>query len=309
MVTRVSTQALVGSTLANYMRAQERQAAASVQIGSEKRALDHKGYGREAEQLTALRTVRAKADAFVAAGQAAGDRLAAQDLHLELAADAAGGARQAVAEALATGRAEGLVEALQTRFGSAVSALNGQHQGRYLFAGTLVDQRPVDISTLGELAAAPSTASVFGNDARRVTAQIDETSTIQTGFLADELGGPLFDVFRAIKQFADGPGGPLTGQLTPAQVSFLETQLAAFDVAREGLTDAVARNGGLQNQAEAAVRNQQEQSLQLESMLADKVDVDMAEAVTRLQLAQTAVQASAQVLASLKQSSLLELLR
>jgi len=44
-------------------------------------------------------------------------------------------------------------------------------------------------------------------------------------------------------------------------------------------------------------------------MLADKTQVDMAEAITRLQLSQTAVQASAQVLATLRSSSLLELLR
>ena len=305
MVTRVSTQSQVGGALANLMRVQSRQVEAQMQVGSEKRAVDHKGYGREAEQLTALRNVHAKAEAFVASGSAAADRLTTQDLMLEQAGEAAGRARKAVADALAAGRADGLMAELQSRFQQAVSSLNGRHQGRYLFAGTAVDQRPVGVTTLAELAAAPSVGSVFANDDRRVSARLDESTTLQTGFLADAVGTELFEVFRAIKQFADGPGGPLQGNLTPAQQSFLETQLATLATVQDGLIGVVAENGGLQNQAEAAVRSQQDHADQLEVMLADKTQVDMAEAITRLQLSQTAVQASAQVLATLRSSSLL----
>ena len=46
----------------------------------------------------------------------------------------------------------------------------------------------------------------------------------------------------------------------------------------------------------------------LEGMVGGITDVDMAEAISRLQQAQTTVQASAQVFSTLSQSSLLKLL-
>lgn len=309
MVTRVSTQNITGGALTNYMRAQQRQFQAQAQVGSEKRATDHKGYGREAEALTAIRGVRAKAEAYAAAGVAAADRAAAQNLYLEQAGGAGGAARQALTEALANGRAEGLLAELQTQFQTAVSALNGKHQGRYLFAGATVDKRPIGITTLAELAAAPTTASVFGNDDRRVSARLDDSTTVQTGMLADDVGSGLFEVFRRIKQFADGPDGPLDGKLTAIQTAFLETELVALKAAHDGLIDATARNGGVQNQIESVQRSQQGQVDQLDALLVDKTGVNMAEAITKLQLAETAVQASARVLSTLRSSSLLELLR
>ena len=309
MMVRTSTAGLVGGALSNLLKAQLRQEQAALQVGSEKRAVDHKGYGRDAEQLTAVRTVHARAEAFAAAGSAAADRLSAQNLHLESISDAAQGARQAIATALANSRADGMMGELGSRFSSAVTGLNGKHQGRYLFAGTTVDQKPVTVSTMAELAAAPATANVFANDTRRAAVQIDESTTLQTGFLADETATPLFESLRRIQQFADGPGGPLTGRLTAAQTAFLEGELAALDAAHEGLIGVVAQNGGLQNQAESAVKSQLDQAAHFEGLLVDKTGVNMAEAITRLQMSQTAVQASAQVLATLKQSSLLELLR
>lgn len=306
---RISTGSQVGGALLNLMQAQSRQMAAQAQVSSQTKATDLKGYGREAETLTALRSVRQRAEAYVSAAEMAGMRLATQNIALEQASDSAVSARQSVAEAIANGRAEGLMEALQLQYSSAVSALNTQHQGRYVFSGTAVNDRPVTASTLADLAAAPATADVFANDQRRAAVKIDESTTLQTGYLADEIGTGLFEVFRRIKQFADGPGGPLQGQLTQAQTAYLESELSAFDAAHNTLTEFTARNGGLQAQAEAALNSQQAHADHLEGLTGERTGVNLAEAITRLEQARTAVDASAQVLATLRSTSLLELLR
>jgi flagellar hook-associated protein 3 FlgL len=60
---------------------------------------------------------------------------------------------------------------------------------------------------------------------------------------------------------------------------------------------------------ESAIQAQQARSVTLEGFLGEITDVDMAEAFTRLEQAQTALQASAFALQSLQKMSLLDLLR
>ena len=69
------------------------------------------------------------------------------------------------------------------------------------------------------------------------------------------------------------------------------------------------RNGVTQKRFESATTDLSNQADTLTIMVGGVTDVDMAEAVTRLQAAQLAVQASAQVFSSLQQSSLLNVLR
>ncbi len=101
----------------------------------------------------------------------------------------------------------------------------------------------------------------------------------------------------------------MDGQLTDAQKTFIQSEMAALDAVHNGLLEQEARNGGLQTLVDETVKSQQGQASDLEVLISEKTGVDMAEAVTRLQQAELAVQASAQVLAALRGSSLLDLLR
>ena len=214
-----------------------------------------------------------------------------------------------MANAVANGRADGLMSALESLFGQAVQGLNTQHNGVYLFAGGKTDTRPVSVTSLADLAAAATTADVFENDDLAATHRLDEATTLRTGVLADDVGAELFGLMRQIKAFSDGPGGPLSGQLTQAQTDFLTGLLAPMDAATAGITEATAENGLMQNRAESTREVHQERADMLEGLVGGLSEVDLAEAATRLAQAQTAVQASAQVFASLRDTSLLYLLR
>jgi flagellar hook-associated protein 3 FlgL len=71
----------------------------------------------------------------------------------------------------------------------------------------------------------------------------------------------------------------------------------------------IARNGALAKQVEVTNASHSAQVEALEAMVSKKTDADLAKAVTDLQLSQIAVQASAQVLSRLSETSLLNYLR
>jgi flagellar hook-associated protein 3 FlgL len=115
-------------------------------------------------------------------------------------------------------------------------------------------------------------------------------------------------VFQTIAAYDAGPNGPLNGQLTQAQVTFLQSQLSTFDNADNTVTSFRAQNGAAQQTVSNAITDQQNQSTTLKNMIGDKTNVDMATALSNLSQAQNAVQASAQVLAALQNDSLLKIL-
>lgn len=305
---RVATGNSYSTVLNDLMRAQVRQSEANAQVSSGKTASDLKGFARQAETLLATRSIQTKVDGFLSQGKTLSSKLESQNLALSQTADAARGARQAIAEALATGRGEALMSELSSWFSSASDSLNAKFGGRYLFAGGQVDSPPVTADSMADLTTQPTVAAFFNNDALVPTNQLDESTTIQSGFLADQLGGGLFDAFRQVQAWVD-VNGTFTGQLDAAQTAFLQGMLDDFDAAGVSLTDATARNGLIQNRVDKTMDTQADRAAMLEGMVSGITDVDMAEAISRLQQAQTTVQASAQVFSTLSQSSLLNLLQ
>ena len=321
-MTRVATNANYQSALLSLMNAQNRAQQAQERIDSGKIATDMSGYGRGAEQLTSLTSTQARLDGFIATGETVAARLSAQDLAMSRIAVGGTGAREAIATSLAAGRIDNLMTELGLHYQTVQGGLNAQHQGGYLFAGGQSDVAPATAATMTDLAAAPSAASTFANDTLKQKSRIDEKTTVETGFLANELGGPLTDVFRNMQAFQNGtpvtvngvtytPTGPgtLTGQPDANISAFLTAQMGELDKANEGLTNQNAKNGLMENHVGSALDAQEGKKNALEKMMQDKSGYDPAQAITDLQMAQVAIEASAQIINSLKNSSLLNLLR
>jgi flagellar hook-associated protein 3 FlgL len=304
---RVTTFGAYNSVITSLMGAEVRQNQAQVQVSSGKVAQDLKGFGASAEALTAAQTLKTRVDGFVEGAKGLSSKLDAQNLALTQVSDAAQGARQAIANAVATGRADGLMEALQSYFTGATSGLNTQYNGHYLFAGGRVDTPPVAAQTLSDLVTPPP-SGVFQNDQLATASRLDESTTIQSGMLASDVGTGLFNALAQIKTFDQGAGGPFTGQLTQAQSDYLTSMLSTFDTASQGLTAQVAQNGFMQNRVDQTLATQKDRQTVLEVMIGNITDVDVAEAASRLSQAQVALQASAHIFASLQNSSLLNYL-
>ncbi len=307
-MTRVSTSGNFGVMTSNLMRAQVLQNVAGEQVSSQKNANDLKGYAKNAEVLTAMKTAQAKVAGFRDQTTLVSNRLDVQDIGIGQVSDATQDARDAIANAIAAGSAETLMQQLNGAFGDVVQGLNSKFNGRYVFAGAKSDTQPTTATSMADLTAAASTAALFQNDQYITTNRIDDTTSVDTGQLADQLGTGVYNAFKQVQAYVDA-NGPFTGKLTQAQSNFLGGLLPTFDSVKTSLTTAQAQNGLNQKRFETAQTELSDQADTLSTMVGGITDVDMAEAITRLESAKLAVQASAQVFSSLQNSSLLNVLK
>ena len=240
---RVSTAANYSAVLANLTAAQGRQIEAGSQVSSQKKATDLKGYARNAETLTAMRSMQVRIDGFIQTSSALADKLQVQDVALNQIADGVQSAREAIANALATGRGDTVMQQLASAFQDVTGGLNTKHQGQYLFSGGKVSTLPTTATSLSSLTAGPPIASLFQNGVFVTSNRLDESTAIQSGFLADQIGTPAYAAFQTVQAFEESGAGNFGGNLTQAQRAFLEGQLATFDTVRNDLTQVAGQNG------------------------------------------------------------------
>jgi flagellar hook-associated protein 3 FlgL len=307
-MTRVSTVQNYNIMTANLMKAQIRQNDVGAQVSSQKVASDLKGYSKNAEMLTAMRGTQTKINGLLDQTKAVSNRLEMQDSGIGRVADGTKDAREAIANSLAAGNATTLMQQLTAAFGNVVQGMNTKSNGLYVFSGAQTNTATTSATTMADLTAAPSTADLFHNDQYIASNRVDEQTSAKTGVLGDALGTDVFDAFKQIQSYVD-TNGPFTGNLNDTQVAFLKGLLPTFDDAYKGVVDIQGKNGVTQKRFEAAETDLSNQADTLTSMVGGITDVDMADAVTRLEAAKLAVQASAQVFSSLQASSLLNVLK
>ena len=310
MVTRVTTPGNYSAVLTNLLAAQQRQMDAGDRVATQRNGKDLKDYAKNSELLTAMRSVQTRLEVFKDQNNMLADKLATQDTSLSRVADAAQSIRQAMAEAIASGRVDTLVEDIQGQMSNAVEAMNARYGGKYLFSGGQVDTRPVTAATLSDLTAPPAIiASFFQNDDFLVTAKLDEATNLTTVVLAEAIGTDMLTALQAFQTFNEGPNGPFTGAMTAAQKTFLEGQLATWDTVRSDATLKAAHNGANQRRVDTVAADLVTRTNSLAGMVGDITDADMAEAAANLQQAQLSVQSAAYVFQALQESSLINLLR
>lgn len=302
---RVSTSGNYATVLANLMRAQGSQLFYGNQVATQKKGQDLKAYATSADTLTAMNTVKARLQSYRDQNNVVADRLASQDAALNQVTDAAGKVREAIANALATGDAQTLMEEVKAQLQSATEGMNARYNGKYLFAGGQVDTKPVTVNDLSDLSGPVAVSSFFKNDSYKLQNKLDDSTTITSGVLASDIGTQLLSAFQDLQ---NSPVGPLNGQLTPAQQTWLQGRLAAWDGVRTDLTGLTASNGLLQQRVDTSKERVAAQDTTLTGMLGDVTDADMGLAATQLQMSQMAVQAAAHVFQSLQGSSLLSIL-
>ncbi|MGQ3263444.1 flagellin [Phenylobacterium sp.] len=310
MVSRVSTGGNYSAVLANLISAQQRQMDAGTKVASQKNGSDLKDYARNAEMLTAMRSIETRLGAFTEQNKLVSDRLTTQDFALSQVADAAQIARQAIAESIASGRVDTLMQDMQAAFRNGVEGMNARYGGKYLFAGGQVDTPPFSATSLSDLTIpATNVADYFHNDSYIAQAKVDDSTLVDLGFLADAFGTGMMEAFKSMQAFEEGVDGPFNGELTVNQRAFLETQLSVWDAAYKDLVNVGGRNGMVQSRVESVKEDLIARTNSIKGMVGEIVDADMSLAVSNLQQAQISVQAAAQVFVALQESSLLNVLR
>lgn len=300
---RISTFGASQSALMDLMRAQRNVFDAQKQLTTGKQATDLKGIGHQAETLSAARAASDRALAYEEAGIRAQARLEAQDVALGRLSDAAGDVRLAVTSM------DGafLMQKLNDAFYQVKVALETKHAGAFIFGGTRSDVNPVNIENLNDLVALPSSDDVFENSTRRPQVQLDQNIAVDVGMLASDVGG---EIMASFKRLADQNAvTPFGNPLTAAQQTFLQGEVQTIITAVENITGKQGVNGSSLANVETLVQSHKDRQVFLKRMIGSMEDVDMADAATRFQQAQTAVDVAARTFSALNQVSLLPFLR
>jgi flagellar hook-associated protein 3 FlgL len=280
----------------------------ATQASTGKKAQDLQGYGQTSAQVTAAQTLASRISGYLSNGSIIGGQLQLQDTTLNQVADAAGTASKAVSSALAAGDGATLMTQLQSAFSQSVSALNTQYNGQYLYSGGNAFTQPVTATQLSDLTAVASVSQVFTNGSLQTVSRFDDNTQAVTGQTASNVGTPLFTALQQIEAYNQSANGPFGSPLTAAQTTFLQGVVSTLNTAQSGVTALAAQNGAVQNQLTASTDNLTAQQTALKVHMSDLTDVDIAQVATSLSLAQTALQASAQVFSTLKSASLLNYL-
>ena len=307
MVTPVSTQNTYSVILADLISAQNKEMSAQQQVSTGKKGNDLTAFGDQTRSLVATTTVKSRVDGMVSQLNNLQVKMNFQQAALGQVSDVAGNLKQSLTNAIASGQGDGIMSDVQSFFSQAAQALNSQYGGDYIFSGGQTQTQPFTATDLPTLAGG-AVASFFQNGNLTPTNRIDDSTTIQTGFLASNVGQQLMQVFKDIQTFQSGPSGNFGGQLTTAQQTFLETELGTLNGVVTSTIQTTAQGGDVQKRVEDATKAQTDRQTTLTNVLGDITDVDMAKAATDLSQAQSAVQASAQVFLTLKGMSLLNFL-
>jgi flagellar hook-associated protein 3 FlgL len=198
---------------------------------------------------------------------------------------------------------------MQGFYNQAVDILNSKDANGYIYGGDNNQSPPVAVTDLNALAALPSVANAFQNGQIKTSVRIGDSQTVQVGMLASDLGTQLFSLFQQVAQFDAGAGGPFDTKTTAAQQSFLEsTILTATDVA-ENVNGQSATNGIRYKMVQDTISQLQARSSVYTGFVSSMQDVDIAEALTRLNQNNTALQAAFQVTSNLNKLSLLDFMQ
>ncbi|MEM7569879.1 MAG: flagellin [Pseudomonadota bacterium] len=305
-MTRVSSFGQNQALLQGILRNQTELFDAQRQVNTGKKSDEYRGIADQATTLVASKSLYSRTDAYQTIAEDVGRQTSVYDLQLGLVLEGARGLREQILTAVGNNDATGFTLTVEENFGLAVDALNTKVGNRYIFAGAVASQEPVLVDTLDDLQALPAIADAFDNDQLKASARISDSVSIEYGQLADETGAALFQVFRDIADYTDGPSGPLDGELNDTQIAFLTSQIAVLDTAIQDIQKQQLLNGLNQRRLEDTATQQENQKIFLETFIADIEDVDITEAITNLNNSQTALEASYRVVSQTARLSIVD---
>ncbi|MHC5068704.1 MAG: flagellin N-terminal helical domain-containing protein [Planctomycetota bacterium] len=185
-----------------------------------------------------------------------------------------------------------LARSVEATFDRLVEITNTSHEGRYIFAGTDVRQRPFDVTE---------------GDGVLYRGSLDDTRALigpGVAMTTERNGYDLFmgedDVFSALTNLRDA--------LVNDDVDAIDDSLTQLDDAHQRVVGAQGELGSRIQRLEGARTRLEEADVQLRRLISEQVDTDLAATIQELQSAQVALEAGLQTAARVLQPSLLDFL-
>jgi flagellar hook-associated protein 3 FlgL len=303
---RVSTfgqsQSMLSALLANQRRVFDSQE----QLNTGKISRDFKGLAGKSTTLINSRSFRSRVNSFQTLIESVKGKIDANDVQVNAVLTTARDFRQTIVDILAQDEAFAFKEIMEESFGFIADSLNAEIGGVFIFAGSKTNIKPFTGTKISDLTAATNASDLFVNDNKSLKVRVSDNVELKYGLKADEIALGIFDSYKRLADFDAGGSGPINGKLTTAQRTFLTTELGLLDTAIDN-TQAVQTKNGLKAKRLITVGDQHKDTeLFLDGFISDLEDTNMAEAITRLNIDQTALQASLQTLAILSDITLLD---
>jgi flagellar hook-associated protein 3 FlgL len=307
-IDRIGSYANAQIMFAYIMKAENALDISNRQVATGKVADNYAGYRDKTAIMEAARSASARADANAAAASQALARLDVQDAQLSQLSELANEIRTTITKASADRDGTSLMSQLEAYFDQIVGVMNSKDANGYIYAGDNNQTAPVVVNSLADLAALPTVADAFVNGSLRTEVKIGDAQNVEVGLLASDLATDLFDLLRQVVQFDSGVDGPFSGTTTPAQQTFLESMIPTAMTAQRNVNAQAASNGIHYQTVKQAMEQLEASSVVYKGFVANIEDVDMAEALARLNQNQVALQAAFQVTSTLNRLSLLNYL-
>ncbi len=305
-MTRVSTVGQNQLLLVDLLRTQERLVDTQKQITSGKKASDYKTMAPEVATLMGAKNVLGRTEQFIKSNNDLERLLEVQNAAMQGLVDISDELRQLVIGAIDTTSGLALRTRIDDLFATAVSLLNTQDGGRYIFSGTRTDTPPITTTTPTGLEGLGlgNELDAFVNNSLKSQAKVDDNLTLTYGVLATDISEDLFEIMQDLMIYETANG--FSNPLTQAQQTYLIGKITDLDSAFDTLNAAQAKNGSIMTTLEGVLQRHTEDRTFLMGFVADIEDVDLAEAITRFNQQQLALEASYQVFSTLNRITLLD---
>ncbi len=308
-MTRVATASQNEFLLLELQRLQRQQFETQQQISSGKKTQYYKDIANDTSALLSAKAVESQTAQFQDAILHTQARLDQQNIHLSEIEKAANRLHESVLESVSLESGITLMADLENIFGSVVGMLNARLDGEYLYSGTRSDIPAVSSSNLNDLVAAAAASDLFQNNNLKHSVRIDTSTTIEVGLLADDIAQPLFDAMKRIADYNAGVNGPFTDQLTIQQRDFLAGEVSNLKQVAQDLVTQVGLNGVKIAETEDVYLRHEATDIYIKGFISDLEDVDVAEAVIRLNQDEVALEATMNLIGQLSRLSLIDFIR
>ena len=303
---------------------QSRVFDAQRQIATGRETDEYRGLAGETATVLGSSSFLSRIESYQGTIDTISGRLDANDVQVSTIIEALENVQDNIRIGLANGQVEGLPEQIQSSFQLIVNAVNTNIDGTFLFSGSRTGTAPIidGINTIEDLQAQVDPNSdgtlenpidtVFQNTSVAFQARIADGVDLEFGILADDVVGNAFAQLQEIWAYHEGidpaSTGPLRGQIDDTQFAFLQNQVTALETVITEIRQIEVANGLAFERLDVVDQQHKDTAVFLETFIAEMQDVDIAEAVTRLNNDNVALEASFRSISSLNNLSLLNFL-
>jgi flagellar hook-associated protein 3 FlgL len=291
---RITNQQMIDNAIRHMTDNQARLAALQEKIASTKQFQSASENPSAASAALGLRSTLKYNQVYLETAQLTDDWMTASEHAMQSAATVAEKAIVAVtrgiSDTLGTEERAALKEELEGLLAQAIDTGNTKHQGYYIFSGFSIGTAPFSLDVNNSPDPANPDTVVYGGDPTngQMKREIGPGQSVVVNVNGQGAFSPLFAALIKARDALDVFNG--SNDKTRMQESLTELQ-AALDTINTNRTE----NGARQRQVQSAVDYLEKTGLEIKSLLSQKEDLNMVEAISMLRAQETSYQASLEV--------------